>query len=603
MTSTPLAKETSPGTIVRWGLWFALAAGLVDGAALLLHHRVIQRAIHLSAQLAWMAPVGSVVWFLPVIVLLLGISAVRRRGLRPGIVIGVLASFAWATLTLIPSNLHPIAAMLLALGLGVQTARMSGRFRVGFDRITRITLPLMIVLVTVTAGVMIYWPRYAERRAAARLGPAAPGARNVVLIVWDTVRRASLSLYGYDRPTTPKLEAWRKRGVLFEHPFATTSWTLPSHASMFTGRLMHEMSANWIRPFDGAWPTLAQWLQSNGYRTGGFVANALYLNADYGLSRGFQRYEVYPISFGELVNNSSIGRALSHAKWIRYLIGYQDIPGRKTGEEITSSFLNWVPTTSGRPFFAFLNYLDAHQPYLPPKRFDEQFGSPTPRDFSMLDHRPLMGNMKRSAAEITAPQLQREREAYEASIAYLDDQVDRLLRSLEERGLLQNTVVIITADHGEQFKEHEDLITHGNSLYRFATEVPLLVIAPSGATPGTAVPQPVSLSRIPATVAELALPNHAHPFPGQGLTSSTDTTTPVISELILAFAPDTLMSVTTGEYRAIWRTKKAPKLYSFRDDPAEIHDLAPDSAYAAVLQRLRSQFDSARATARPSSAP
>src|SRR5262249_51996606 len=160
--------------------------------------------------------------------------------------------------------LHPVAAIALALGLGVQTARLLAPRVAGFDRAVRLTLPLMILLVAVLAGVLLSSARRQERSAVSRLTTPPSGARNLVLIGWDAVRRASLSLYGYPRPTTPALERWGGKGTVFEHAFATTAWTLPSHASMFTGRLPFDMSVGWLSSLDDRWPTLAGFLQSQG---------------------------------------------------------------------------------------------------------------------------------------------------------------------------------------------------------------------------------------------------------------------------------------------------------------------------------------------------
>ena len=110
----------------------------------------------------------------------------------------------------------------------------------------------------------------------------------------------NLSLYGYGRPTTPNLEGLAARGVRFRHAFATSSWTLPSHASLFTGRWPHELSAGWKTPLDDTHPTLAERLASLGYDTAGFVANLDYCGRETGLSRGFAHYEDYPLSVREV---------------------------------------------------------------------------------------------------------------------------------------------------------------------------------------------------------------------------------------------------------------------------------------------------------------
>ena len=129
----------------------------------------------------------------------------------------------------------------------------------------------------------------------ARNGRPLPPATapNVLLIVLDTVRADHLSLYGYRRATSPNLERLAKHGIRFEEARATAPWTLPSHASMFTGHWPHELGVHWLTPLGGNAPTLAEYLGSHGYATAGFVANDLYCSYDTGLDRGFTHYEDY----------------------------------------------------------------------------------------------------------------------------------------------------------------------------------------------------------------------------------------------------------------------------------------------------------------------
>src|SRR5262249_52911283 len=121
----------------------------------------------------------------------------------------------------------------------------------------------------------------------------SPASDNVLLLVLDTVAADHLGLYGYDRPTSPTLDELATRGIRFDRAQATSSWTLPSHASMFTGRWPHELSVGWITPLDAARQTRAEYLGSRGYATAGFTANYWYCAADSGLNRGFSVYHDY----------------------------------------------------------------------------------------------------------------------------------------------------------------------------------------------------------------------------------------------------------------------------------------------------------------------
>lgn len=146
-----------------------------------------------------------------------------------------------------------------------------------------------------------------EHRAVAGLVPPATHAPNVLIIVMDAVRAPNLSAYGYARRTTPKLERFAERSVRFERAIVTAPWTLPSHASMFTGRYPHEMSADWEVPLDATDPTLAEVLRDRGYITAGFVANYIYGQPEFGLSRGFVHYESRQINFWALIATSGLG--------------------------------------------------------------------------------------------------------------------------------------------------------------------------------------------------------------------------------------------------------------------------------------------------------
>src|SRR5262249_31529412 len=134
--------------------------------------------------------------------------------------------------------------------------------------------------------------RWKQMRAGAQRLPP-PGSANVLLIVLDTVAAGHLSLYGYDRPTSTTLEELAQLGIRFDFAMAPSSWTLPSHATMFTGRWHHELSVGWLAPLDETRPTLAEFLGARGYATAGFIANSRYCGSDSGLGRGFTFYEDY----------------------------------------------------------------------------------------------------------------------------------------------------------------------------------------------------------------------------------------------------------------------------------------------------------------------
>jgi arylsulfatase A-like enzyme len=453
----------------------------------------------------------------------------------------------WAVVLLYP-RVHAAAAVLLIGGLALQTSRVSMIHACGFHTLVRRSIGWMMALLVGAATMVFGWQALTEHRALPESPPASPDAPNVLLIVLDTVRAQSLSTYGYGRPTTPQLSRIAKGGVRFERALSTAPWTLPSHASMFTGRFPHELSAGWYAPLDASYPTLAEVLSAHGYVTAGFVGNAIYCSYETGLARGFAHYEDYLISPGEIIRSASLLTFITDSHLLRRMVGFYNRLGRKTAAEVNRDFLRWldrgkfqIPSTKfqtnsndqknkfqtvgawdlvlgisqrsrvRRPFFVFLNYFDAHDPYLPPSPFDQNGGPKTPRDYFLIRHWWVLEKDKLPPEEVRVAQ-----DAYEGAIAYLDHQLGLLFDALEQRGVLQNTLVIITSDHGEHFGERQ-LFCHGNSLYRPLLHVPLLIRFPSRAPAGQSVAEPVSLRDLPATVMDLLQIEDGVPFPGRSL--------------------------------------------------------------------------------------
>ena len=203
----------------------------------------------------------------------------------------------------------------------------------------------------------------------AGLPPPPPGARNVVLIVWDTVRAYNLSAYGYPRNTTPNLARWARKGVRYNLALAPAPWTYPSHSCFFTGQWPFQLNSQWKFTLDTPDPTLAEYLASRGYQTAGFAANTNCCSYETGLARGFAHFEDYP-----LTPRSLLGRTVP-GNWILmnilYRGDYHDMKWiglqSRGAHGINDAFLDWLRRRRpDRPFFAFLNYFDAHEPYVPP---------------------------------------------------------------------------------------------------------------------------------------------------------------------------------------------------------------------------------------------
>ena len=436
-------------------------------------------------------------------------------------------------------------------------------------------------------------------RLISRLSPGAAAGRsgqekqpNILLLVLDTVRAKSLSLYGAQRPTTPNLDRLAKRGIVFEKAIAAAPWTLPSHASIFTGRLPGELSCDWLKPLDAAYPTIAEGLRGAGYATAGFAANTVYCGRETGLGRGFDYYEDHTIDLNEMLLSSALSEEIANSRLLRRLAGFYDTLDRKSAHAINRGCLNWLDKQTARPFFAFLNYFEAHEPLVAQAGFENKFGSGLNRPYRLYRFKDHDGTLV-EPEKMTPAEIQAELDAYESNIAYLDAQVGRLLAELEQRQRLDNTMVIITSDHGEQFGEH-GLFLHGNSLYFECIAVPLLILLPGGALAGQRVKAPVSLADLPATLLGFARLNTDHTFPGQSLLAfaeGSQANAPVFSELIseaTAYAPSQSRGarrcVIDDRYHYIEHRDRRQELYAYQQDPAEVTDLAGLPEHQATLQ-------------------
>ncbi len=491
-------------------VWFAFSTGLAELLVWVVARWGVHRAVHFDPQLVWTAPAAHLAVF-GVLALLL-VLAWRTRPVPALAVLAVFCAAGLYSIALMVPRVHPLASLLLSLGVGVQLARMLSRHPQALLRRARRTLPLMAGLVLLlTCGV--YGGEALREWRARRAQPAPDSTRpNVLFIIWDTVRAASTSLYGYDRQTTPFLQSLAAQGTVFDRAITAAPWTLASHGTLFTGHMPFELSADWETPLDGRWPTLAGYLSARGYATGGFVANYIYGPPAYGLARGFVHYRFYPLTFGVIATSAPLVQHLVRQanRWL----GTYYVPGRRRASDIAREFLDWQATQQGRPFFAFLNFFDAHDPYAPEKPFDTRFGSPrvrriaTGRDPSPAERRDLI-------------------DGYDDAITSMDEQVRLLLEALRRRGVLEHTLVIISSDHGEELGEHR-LWGHGNSLFIDELHVPLLVSFPGGVPGGVRVPGTVSLRDLPATIADLTGLADGAPFPGRSLTrfwrSPVDTT-------------------------------------------------------------------------------
>jgi len=303
---------------------------------------------------------------------------------------------------------------------------------------------------------------------------------NVLLISLDTTRADHLGCYGWRRNTSPHLDRLAERGTLFEKCISTAIPTHPAHTTLFTGCdvMKHQVIAQGARTeLSPEVRTLAELLRARGYWTG--AAD----NLGRWFSRGFDRYEGY--------------------QWARDPEG-----GWRKGEAVTATALRVLNEAGAqeRPFFLFLHYWDAHTPYLPPAPFHRMFYGGNERDPAnrsmepVLNFPPFMWYFRQWMGEVT--DIQYPQAEYDASIAYMDLCLQRVFQRLEELQLTERTLVVITADHGEEMDEHGMWFDH-HGLYDTNLHVPLVLHMPGTVPAGRRVPEPVRLMDVAPTVLEL----------------------------------------------------------------------------------------------------
>jgi arylsulfatase A-like enzyme len=587
--------------VVVTSLALALTGGLIELAVLWLR-KTDRPMLRLSTDYPWSVPLAVVAAVLLSVMLLLGLSSiVARRRLRMMSIASAAALAAFDVLLLVP-RLAPYAAALLALGIAAQISRWLIK---DMDRLTRLcgrALVIICILTGATAG-LIAW-RARPMAGTPAIGAPALAGPNVLVITLDTVRAASLSLYGYGRNTTPNLTRYASQGVVFERAFSAAPWTLPSHASLFTGRWPHEMPAGYETPLDARDPTLAEHFASRGYRTAGFVANMGYCSRDTGLARGFQHYEDYPRTLGQFASNSTLLRTIADNFKLRRLIENDEHLNRVSAADLNQAFLGWLSANGNAPFFAFLNYFDAHEPYLPPPPFDRLFGRPRSHGrYSQLHHAQWDPDAR--SVELDPDTLTEERDAYDNSLAYLDAELGKLFDELSVRHVLDNTLVVITADHGEEFAEHR-VLEHGYSLYRPSVHVPLVMLWPGTLPSNRRVAEPVSTRDVAATVIDVTRTSGHSEIPGTSMAtlwtgdgSGTRYASPILSQLLPPSGrmPDwypirkgPMASVIYGGFRFIQNGDRTEELYDLDQDPWELHDVSADPRNAAALAAARTQL-------------
>ena len=328
----------------------------------------------------------------------------------------------------------------------------------------------------------------------ANRSPLAPPRRedspDILLISIDSLRSDHLGCYGYERDTSPTIDSLAAEGAVFRNAVSTTSWTLPAHAAMFTG--LYDSSHGVVDGDDrlvDAHVTLAEVLETNGYDTVGFFGGP-FLHPTFGLNQGFRSY----LSCMTLITDD-VSEGESQDPKNVHPASQAEVTGPRTVER----FSRWLDSRGGGPFFAFVHLWDVHYDYIPPPEYEHMFdpdyrGSVTATDLyrNGLIH-PEMP--QRDLDHVVA--------LYDGEIRSTDETIRRLLGALEAAGRLQNTLVVITGDHGDEFFEHGS-IGHQTSLFEEVVRIPLIIRWPHAVPPKTVVEDQVRIIDVMPTILGLA---------------------------------------------------------------------------------------------------
>ncbi|HZW03120.1 MAG TPA: sulfatase [Anaerolineaceae bacterium] len=418
---------------------------------------------------------------------------------------------------------------------------------------------------------------------------------NVVLIVLDSVRQDHLSCYGYARKTTPNLDRLAAEGTLFENAYSASCWTIPSHASLFTGLYPSQHRVDLDQPLiHPQHETLAGHLKTLGYATACISCNSFAAGGGTNLNRDFDL--TLDVDGGFARGTSTLARGVRHLqkRWRAF------IRRDRGADRATRLARDWLGAQSG-PFFLFMNYMDCHLPYRlrRPQRF--QFIPPMERKrVSRIPLDPfavMAGQLALKPREVAGI-----RALYDGSLFYLDQQIGRLVARLMDLGLYEQTIFLVTADHGESFGEH-GLFDHQYGLYEHLLRVPLIARFPNGSLAGARIAHPIQHVDLLPVLARLL----SGPSAGLDETEYTFLREPLRSSVLAEYlAPNLnairrrfpaadvsryatpLRAIHTQGYKLIARPDGRRELYDLVRDPEECDDLAaakPEKA-AALQARL-----------------
>jgi arylsulfatase A-like enzyme len=388
---------------------------------------------------------------------------------------------------------------------------------------------------------------------------------NVIFISIDTLRADHLSCYGYDKLNTKNIDDLAKRGVRFAKAYTSIPITLPSHSSMMTGLYpMHHgaLSNRFYLSHNNL--TLAEILNDHGYTTAAFIS-AFPLSARFNFNQGFQYF-----------NNERSRQSLAviyplhslRSTWLihhLYAFRFINLSLDRKAKDVNNAAIRWLKIHHKKPFFIFMHFFDPHSPYIAPRKYNKLMYHPNINAFESLKrYYPL---------NKTYP--------YNSEIAYVDEEIGRLIHSLEALRILNKTIIIFIADHGEGLGDH-NYMSHGQRVYQEQLHVPLFVVYPPIIPKGKVVEKSINIVNIMPTILDML----KIPIP-QGIDSSSllpfifeeekKSSTPIYATAWY-FQPSSFYryaAVIKDNWKLICHleNKKRDQLYNLQDDPKEQYNL------------------------------
>ncbi len=467
-----------------------------------------------------------------------------------------------------PLSIGPLVANGLLAACCLVTGYGLGMLRASFAAV-------LVLAIAGHGGVIATAPAGAQEQAPQE--DPADGAPNVLFVLVDTLRADHLQSYGYEKQTSPVLDQLAAEGLRFESAYVQATWTRPSVASLMTSLYpaSHRTNQLDVRVPEEL-PTLAETVRSKGYATAGFSANRN-VSEIFGFAQGFDEFWTHASDeLNSMLRFTTWERVMEILKGLG-LVKHKD-PANEAAR-ITDRVLEWVEGHDGSPYFLYIQYIDPHGPYDPPAEYLAEVGI-EPLDREMASRMNVThGKPPYPFYEITGVDpdgLERVLELYDAEISYCDREIGRLLDGMRAKGLLDNTYVIVTSDHGEEFWEHKQF-GHGQSAYEELARVPLIIDGP-GIDAGV-VEGAVELIDLYPTIATWVGAPHPPRIQGTDLGD-------LIAGGDRGAAPEALISNMKGYELTGWvfgREKLVRvelegqvswQLYDLDADPLELHDLA-----------------------------